>query len=62
MFNVLVKIDGCDPFKTEWAEFAADNADGIDAADLTQAEAELLLGGTVTLGGGAGPIVTVTPA
>lgn len=61
MFNVLVKIDGCDPFKMLWSDFASDNADGIDAAELEQAEAELLFGGTVSLGGGAGPFVAVSP-
>lgn len=60
--QIIVRIDGTDPFAASWSDFATDNADGIGAAELMATEIALRAGFPVTLGGGAAPEVTIERA
>lgn len=60
--QVLIRIGADDPFPATWAEFAAENADDFGPAELAKMEAVLDAGGRYITGGGAGPLVIITPA
>lgn len=58
---MLIRITGLEPapILASYSTFAADNSGALDAAALADIHARLLGGQTVTLGGGAAPLVTI---
>ena len=59
-FDILVTVDGDEPFRTSFAAFLADNEDADD--DLPAFRPALLAGLPVHMGGGAGVAVTIRAA
>jgi len=59
---IAIHTDDAPVTTTRWEVFVRDNDEAFSAAELDEMETRLAAGETVTLGGGAAPLFTLTRA